>query len=81
MVSTLAGGNTKDEDDVPDSEKTVFDWCKEGRVKKLESLVTEDCINTKDSQVTLFCRVYSLSCCRLSYCLINTGTFIDTLGL
>ena len=55
-VSTLAGGDTK-EKDAPDNEKTVFDWCKEGHVKKLESLVTEDCINTKDNQVRLFCRV------------------------
>ena len=49
-VSTLAGGDSGDSD-VPDDEKTVFDWCKEGHVTKLESLLTDDSINSKDSQV------------------------------
>ena len=49
-MSTLAGGDSGDSD-IPDEEKTVFDWCKEGHVTKLESLVTDDSINSKDSQV------------------------------
>ena len=49
-VSTLAGGDSEDTD-VPDDEKTVFDWCKEGRVSKLESLVTDSDVNLKDNQV------------------------------
>ena len=47
-MSTLAGGEAED---IPDEEKTVFDWCKEGSVAKLESVVSKECINTKDSQV------------------------------
>ena len=49
-VSTLAGGDGEDTD-VPDEEKTVFDWCKEGCVSKLESLVTDGDVNLKDNQV------------------------------
>ena len=49
-MSTLAGGDSEDKD-IPDEEKTAFDWCKEGHVTKLESLVTDECINSKDGQV------------------------------
>ena len=49
-MSTLAGGDSGDSD-IPDEEKTAFDWCKEGHVTKLESLVADDSINSKDSQV------------------------------
>ena len=49
-MSTLAGGDSGDSD-IPDDEKTAFDWCKEGHVTKLESMVTNDSINSKDSQV------------------------------
>ena len=49
-VSTLAGGDDEDTD-VPDEEKTVFDWCKEGCVSKLEGLVTDSNVNLKDNQV------------------------------
>ena len=49
-VSTLAGGETSDSD-IPDEEKTVFDWCKECRVAKLEEMVTKESIDSKDGQV------------------------------
>ena len=52
-MSTLAGGDSKDVD-VPDDEKTVFDWCKEGCVSKLENLVMDDDVNSKDNQVSSF---------------------------
>ena len=51
-MSTLAGGE-EEEKDTPDNEKTVFDWCKEGSVSKLNELVTDDCINSKDNQVSI----------------------------
>ena len=55
-VSTLAKGDAEDSE-VPDDEKTVFDWCKEGRVSKLESLVTDECVNSKDNQVSAFIKL------------------------
>lgn len=43
------------ERELAEEEKTVFDWCKEGRQDKLESLLSLSpaAINTKDSQVSL----------------------------
>lgn len=49
VVSTLA--NQDEEEAIPDENKTVFDWCKEGNVSKLTATVTESNINGKDSQV------------------------------
>lgn len=42
------------EKELAEEEKTMFDWCKEGRRDKLESFLdlTPDSINTKDSQVS-----------------------------
>ena len=45
------------EEVIPDDQKNVFDWCKEGHVTKLAAMVTEENINEKDEQVS-----ESLSC-------------------
>ncbi|XP_032231690.2 acyl-CoA-binding domain-containing protein 6 isoform X2 [Nematostella vectensis] len=46
-VSTLRG----DEDDViSDGNKTAFDWCKEGNVKRMSSLISKKNINSPDEQ-------------------------------
>ena len=42
------------EEDLPDNEKTIFDWCKEGRKDRLQNLLSPDNINTKDNQVYSF---------------------------
>lgn len=34
-----------------DANKSVFDWCKEGNVKKMDALLTRENINSKDEQV------------------------------
>ncbi len=36
---------------IPDSEKSVFDWCKEGRADQLAAMVTPQNINDKDEDV------------------------------
>lgn len=35
-----------------DTNKSVFDWCKEGNVKKMDALLTRENINNKDEQVS-----------------------------
>ena len=38
-----------------DANKSVFDWCKEGNVKKMDVLLTRgESINAKDEQVSCF---------------------------
>ena len=39
------------EQELSEEEKTVFDWCKEGREDRLQSLLSPDNINTTDEQV------------------------------
>ena len=39
------------EQELSDEEKTLFDWCKEGREDRLQALLSPDDINAKDSQV------------------------------
>lgn len=34
-----------------DTNKSVFDWCKEGNAKKMDALLTRENINSKDKQV------------------------------
>lgn len=36
---------------IPDDQKSVFDWCKEGQVARLAEMVTEQNVNQKDDQV------------------------------
>ncbi|KAM7447147.1 acyl-CoA binding domain-containing protein 6 [Porites harrisoni] len=50
-VSTLRGQDGGNDEIISDANKTVFDWCKEGNVKKLDLLLTrgED-INAQDDQ-------------------------------
>ena len=47
VVSRMAN----QERELAEEEKTLFDWCKEGRGNKLQALLSPDNINTKDSQV------------------------------
>lgn len=51
-MSTLAGRDT--EETIADDKKTLFDWCKEGDIKKLRSLVTGANVNLTDDQVMYF---------------------------
>ena len=39
------------EQELAEEEKTLFDWCKEGREDRLQALLSPDNINTIDSQV------------------------------
>ena len=41
----------EEEESVPDDQKTVFDWCKEGNVDRLSAMVTNQNVNSKDEQV------------------------------
>ncbi len=36
---------------IPDKEKSVFDWCKEGRADRLADLLSPQNINEKDEEV------------------------------
>ena len=45
-VSTLNSAEV-----IPDANKNIFDWCKEGNVTRLSSMVTEANVNTMDEQV------------------------------
>ena len=47
MVSRLADRETE----LAEEEKTVFDWCKEGREDLLQSHLSPDNINTRDNEV------------------------------
>ncbi|XP_020619015.1 acyl-CoA-binding domain-containing protein 6-like [Orbicella faveolata] len=48
-VSTLRGDDD-DDDIISDTNKSVFDWCKEGNAKKMDALLTRENINSKDEQ-------------------------------
>ena len=56
-MSTLAGMDA--EESLADDKKTLFDWCKEGDMKKLRALVTESNVNQTDDQVMylLYCNL------------------------
>lgn len=45
-VSTLNSAEV-----IPDANKNIFDWCKEGHMTRLLSMVTEANMNTVDEQV------------------------------
>ena len=49
VVSTLAG---EVEEAITDSQKTLFDWCKESNIERLAAMVTADNVDLKDEQVT-----------------------------
>ena len=36
---------------IPDEKKTIFDWCKEGHIAKLSSMLTKTNVNSPDEQV------------------------------
>ena len=39
-------------EDIPENQKNLFDWCKEGQIKKLEECLTQNHnIDAKDKQV------------------------------
>lgn len=42
-----------DDDDIPDSQKTLLDWCSEGVIKKVEECLKKSDvdINVKDEEV------------------------------
>lgn len=50
VVSRMA---YEDEDDIPDSQKTLLDWCSEGAIKKVEECLKKSDvdINVKDEEV------------------------------
>ena len=48
VVSTLAG---EVEEAITDSQKTLFDWCKESNIERLAAMVTADNVDLKDEQV------------------------------
>ena len=41
------------EDELSDSQKTAFDWCKEGNVDGLKRCVNHAFVNSRDDQVTV----------------------------
>ena len=48
VVSRMAG---QPEDDLGDSQKNAFDWCKEGNIDRLKECVSPASVNTRDDQV------------------------------
>ena len=46
-VSTMA-----DKQDIPDNQKTIFDWCREGNTDKIKLLLKETDCNIKDENVS-----------------------------
>ncbi|XP_068694920.1 acyl-CoA-binding domain-containing protein 6-like [Montipora foliosa] len=50
-VSTLRGQDDHEDEFISDDKKSVFDWCKEGNVKKLDALLIRgDSVNAEDDQ-------------------------------
>ena len=47
VVSTLMNSV----EDIPDEEKNIFDWCKDGQVAKVAAVVTRNNVNTLDEEV------------------------------
>lgn len=41
-----------DKQDIPDSQKTIFDWCREGNTDKTKLLLKEIDYNIKDENVS-----------------------------
>jgi len=39
-------------DDIPDSKKTIFDWCREGNIDKIKLLLKAADSNIKDENVS-----------------------------
>ena len=42
------------EEELPDVQKTIFDWCKEGDVPKTQSLLRNYDVNEKDEEVGIW---------------------------
>ena len=49
VVSTLM----KDEEVIPDQEKSLFDWCKEGNGERLAAMLDREQVNDKDEEVCM----------------------------
>ena len=64
-----------DKQDIPDNQKTIFDWCREGNTDKIKLLLKETDSNIKDENVSV------LLFNEKSHCIINTANDITTLGL
>ena len=48
-VSTMS-----DKEDIPDDEKTIFDWCREGNTDKVTLLLRNTDVNIKDENVSIY---------------------------
>ena len=59
-VSTMVN----DECDLPDDQKTVFDWCKDGNINRVTSLLKNTDVNQKDAEVKFYFMIlmYSFTC-------------------
>ena len=42
-----------DKQDIPDNQKTIFDWCREGNTDKIKLLLKETDSNIKDENVSV----------------------------
>lgn len=74
IVSTLMSNA---EEVIPDENKSAFDWCKEGHVTKLASVVVETNVNMLDEQVRWLFRTIILSC---DWC-VHVGHVLASLGM
>ena len=44
------------EKELSDDAKTLFDWCKEGNVSKVDTLIDGHDVNTRDEKVRMYVR-------------------------
>ncbi len=65
-VSTLAGRDVEEE--ISDEKKTLFDWCKEGNERKLQSLLSSTNVNQTDSDVSVCVCVCAYVCVCMCVC-------------
>jgi len=49
VVSTLM---KEQEDEIPEQDKSVFDWCKEGNVDRLSAMLSASNVGSVDEEVT-----------------------------
>ena len=54
------------EEQLAEEEKTVFDWCKEGRLDQLQTHISHKNINTTDTEVCPFQHTHTHYCCYVS---------------
>lgn len=61
-----------DKQDIPDDQKTIFDWCREGNIDKIKLLLKKTDSNIKDENVSLvYCTTVIITICTQQMTLLH----------